>query len=204
MQKNKPDYYNDLDKIYSKIWDLLNSGLLDRDSSFHLPTFVCGYDVNLDGRIVVLRGIDKKIKKLWFHTDIRSKKITILKNNSRVSFLFYDKEEKIQLRIYGDAKINFKNDTTKKSWDKTGHMSRQCYLGDKVPGTDSAIPSSGLSDNIDNFKYSIEESEIGYENFCVIETFITRIEWLYLAAKGHRRAQFILKNNSVEKKWIIP
>ena len=83
-------------------------------------------------------------------------------------------------------------------------MSRQCYLGDKVPGTDSAIPSSGLSDNIDNFKYSIEESEIGYENFCVIETFITRIEWLYLAAKGHRRAQFILKNNSVEKKWIIP
>ena len=47
-------------------------------------------------------------------------------------------------------------------------------------------------------------SEIGYENFCVIQTFITSIDWLYLAAKGHRRARFNLKNESVEKKWLIP
>ena len=53
-------------------------------------------------------------------------------------------------------------------------------------------------------KYTIDESEIGYENFCVIETYIKSIEWLYLAAKGHRRAYFSFKNNSLEKKWLIP
>ena len=83
-------------------------------------------------------------------------------------------------------------------------MSRQCYLGDKTPGTDSTIPASGLSENVDNLKYSKEESEVGYKNFCVIETFIKSIEWLYLAATGHRRAYFSLKNNSLEKKWLIP
>ena len=83
-------------------------------------------------------------------------------------------------------------------------MSRQCYLGNKAPGTNSSIPTSGLTDDIDNLKYSIEESEIGYKNFCVIETFIRSIEWLYLASKGHRRAYFSLKNNSLEKKWLIP
>ena len=83
-------------------------------------------------------------------------------------------------------------------------MSRQCYLGEKTPGTNTYFPSSGLSENVDNFKYTIEESEIGYKNFCLIETFITSIEWLYLAAKGHRRAHFILESDSVEKKWIIP
>ena len=204
MQKKIPDFYNDLDKVYLKIWDLLNSGLLNRDSEFHLPVFICGEGKVFDGRTVVLRGIDKKDKILWFHTDIRSKKIKTLKINPGSSFLFYDKKEKIQLRITGKTKINYQNNITKKSWNKTTHMSRQCYLGNKAPGSESILPTSGLTEEVDNHKYSIEESEIGYKNFCVVEIFIESIEWLYLAAKGHRRAYFTLKNSSVEKKWLIP
>ena len=41
MLKNKPDYYNDLDKVYSKIWNLLKVGLQNRDASFHIPVFIC-------------------------------------------------------------------------------------------------------------------------------------------------------------------
>ena len=204
MQKNKPDYYNDLDKVYLKIWDLLKIGLKNRDLPFHIPVFICGNKNKSDGRIVVLRGVDEKEKKIWFHSDIRSNKIKILKSNSEASLLFYDKNEKIQLRIIGNTKINYKNDITRKSWEKTVHMSRQCYLGDKAPGSNTLNPTSGLTSNVDNLKYTLEESEIGYENFCVIETFIKSIEWLYLAAKGHRRAYFSLKNNSLEKKWLIP
>ena len=204
MQKNKPDYYNDLDKIYLKIWELLKIGLEHRDLPFHIPVFICGDKIKSDGRIVVLRGIDKKQKKIWFHSDIRSNKVKILQTNSKASFLFYDKNEKIQLRITVNTKINYKNDITIKSWKKTAHMSRQCYLGDKAPGLNTSIPTSGLTSEVDNLKYTFEESEIGYENFCVIETFIKSIEWLYLAAKGHRRAYFSLKNNSLEKKWLIP
>ena len=43
MQNNKPDYYNDLEKIYSKVCKLLNLGLLKSSSSFHLPIFICGF-----------------------------------------------------------------------------------------------------------------------------------------------------------------
>ena len=42
MQKNKPDYYNDLDKVYLKIWELLKIGLQNRDLPFHIPVFICG------------------------------------------------------------------------------------------------------------------------------------------------------------------
>ncbi len=204
MQKNIPDFYNDLEKIYIKIWDLLFSGFKDRNSNLHLPVFICGKDDVFNGRTVVLRGVDKETKTLSFHTDIRSKKIKILKINPNGSLLFYDKKEKIQLRIFGKIKINYQNDISKKSWGKTIHMSRQCYLGEKIPGTQTSIPTSGLSDDVDNFKYSIQDSETGYKNFCVIQLFIKSIEWLYLAAKGHRRAIFELENDSVEKKWIIP
>ncbi len=204
MQKNKPDYYNDLDKVYSKIWELLTLGLQNRDLPFHIPVFISSDKNKSDGRIVVLRGIDEKEKKIWFHSDIRSNKIKILKANPEASLLFYDKSEKIQLRISGNIKINYQNNISKKSWEKTAHMSRQCYLGDKPPGSDTLVATSGLTTEIDNIKYTKEESEIGYKNFCVVETFIKSIEWLYLAAKGHRRAYFNLNKKQLEKKWLIP
>ena len=204
MEKNKPDYYNDLNKVYLKIWDLLDKGLKNRDAPFHIPVFISSDKDKVDGRIVVLRGVDEKEKKIWFHSDIRSNKIEKLKNNPDVAFLFYDKSEKIQLRISGSTKINYQNNTTQSSWQKTAHLSRQCYLGNKAPGADVSAPTSGLTSKVDNLKYTIEESEIGYKNFCVIETYIKSIEWLYLAAKGHRRAYFNLNKKQLEKKWLIP
>ena len=204
MQKNRPEYYNNIDTVYLKLWKLLNEGLQNRDAPFHIPVFICGNKNQFDGRIVVLRGVDEKQKKIWFHSDIRSNKIKILKSNPKATLLFYDKSEKVQLRISGSTKINYQNNFSKASWKKTAHMSRQCYLGDKAPGTNFPSPTSGLTENVDNLKYSKEESEIGYKNFCVIETFIKSIEWLYLASKGHRRAYFLIKNNSLEKKWLIP
>ena len=81
MQKLKPDYYNNLDKVYSKIWNLLNLGLQNRDAPFHIPVFICGIKNKSDGRIVVLRGVNETEKKIWFHTDIRSNKVRILKTS---------------------------------------------------------------------------------------------------------------------------
>ena len=204
MQTNKPEYYNNLDKVYLKIWNLLNDGLLNRNNPFHIPVFICGNNKKFDGRLVVLRGLNKKNKNLWFHSDIRSNKIKVLKSNPIGTFVFYDKIEKIQLRISGKTKIYFNDDVGKTAWEKTAHMSRQCYLGEYSPGLDSLNPSSGLSEDINNSKYTIEESESGYKNFCVVKTFIESIEWLYLAARGHRRAKFSFNKALVDKEWLIP
>ena len=43
MHKNIPNYYNNLDKVYFKIWDLLCHGSVNRNSSFHLPIFISGH-----------------------------------------------------------------------------------------------------------------------------------------------------------------
>jgi len=204
VKNTQPEYYNDLDKIYLKIWNLLTLGLEKRDSPYHIPVFICSNNEFFDGRIIVLRGVSEQDKKIWFHSDIRSNKIRALKLNPKATLLFYDKTEKIQLRISCKIIINYQNDITESSWQKNAHMSRQCYLGENAPGAEIASASSGLTSDVDNFKYTIKESEKGYKNFCVIENFIESIEWLYLAAKGHRRAYFCLKNNSLEKKWLIP
>ena len=73
---------------------------------------------------------------------------------------------------------------------------------DNSPGSESSIPTSGLKPELDNFEFSKEKSEEGYKNFTVIQCKVKTIEWLYLAARGHRRARFDLKNN--KKIWLIP
>ena len=55
---------------------------------------------------------------------------------------------------------------------------------------------------LDNFNYTKEQSEEGYKNFTVIQCKIKSIEWLYLAAKGHRRAKFNLENK--KDTWLVP
>ena len=55
----------------------------------------------------------------------------------------------------------------------------------------------------DSFDYTKEESESGYKNFCVVRCKIKSIEWLYLAAKGHRRGIFDLEN-SKKFTWLVP
>ena len=55
---------------------------------------------------------------------------------------------------------------------------------------------------LEDFDYTMEQSEEGYKNFTVIKCKIKSIEWLYLAAKGHRRAKFDLEN--AKDTWLIP
>ena len=63
---------------------------------------------------------------------------------------------------------------------------------------DVLIKNSKLED----FDYTMEQSEEGFKNFTVIKCKIKSIEWLYLAAKGPRRAKFDLEN--AKDTWLIP
>ena len=74
--------------------------------------------------------------------------------------VFYDKEEKIQLRVKVICEINNQNNITKEAWEKTQHISRRCYLVDGGPGTVSKGPH--IWDDIKNLKtfdYTMEQSE---------------------------------------------
>ena len=198
----QPAYYEDFSEIKKKIWLMLEDAVSNRNSQFRIPTFICGYGSDINGRIVVLRKVDKQNNLVQFHSDIRSDKIEILKKNSSAAMLFYDKVEKIQVRLKIECIINHENNTTKVSWEKTQHISRKCYLVDNGPGTESDIPTSGLKPELDNFDYTKEQSEEGYKNFTVIQCKIKSIEWLYLAARGHRRARVDLENN--KDNWLVP
>ena len=202
MREETVSYYENFQEIEKKIWNLLTDAVQNRSSEFRTPVFICGDNKDLDGRVVVLRKADQKNNFVQYHSDIRSSKIEKIKKNPNCSIVFYGKEEKIQLRLKTICEVNYQNELTKESWENTGHISRKCYLVGIGPGTETNKPITGLDKKFDNFGFTKEESEIGYKNFCVIKCKIKSIEWLYLAAKGHRRALFDLEKN--KKNWLIP
>ena len=198
----QPAYYENLKEIQKKLWSMLDDAVVNRGSPFRIPVFICADQKDIDGRIVVLRKSDRKNNVLQFHTDLRSQKVAILKQNKNASLVFYDKEEKIQLRVKVICEINNKNSIAEESWKKTQHISRRCYLTDSGPGSVSENPTSGMISRLEDFDYTMEQSEKGYENFTVIKCEIKSIEWLYLAAKGHRRAIFDFENK--KNNWLVP
>ena len=198
----QPAYYEDLEEIQKKYWSMLDDAVTNRGSPFRIPVFICANQNDVDGRIVVLRKSDRENNLLQFHTDLRSPKVDILKKNKNASLVFYDKEEKIQLRVKVECEINNQNSKTEEYWKKTQHISRRCYLTDNPPGTSSDNPTSGMISKLEDFDYTMEQSEEGYKNFTVIKCQIKSIEWLYLAAKGHRRAKFDLETNKND--WLVP
>jgi 3-hydroxyisobutyrate dehydrogenase len=198
----QPAYYENFEEIKNKYWSMLDDAVTNRASSFRIPVFICSHKDEVDGRIVVLRKSDRENNLLQFHTDFRSPKVEILKNNNKASLLFYDKEEKIQLRVKVNCEINNQNSITEESWKKTQHISRRCYLTDSPPGTSSENPTSGMISKLEDFDYTMDQSEEGFKNFTVIKCKIKTIEWLYLAAKGHRRAMFDMENK--KESWLVP
>ena len=141
---------------------------------------------------------------LNFHTDARSPKVSSLKKNNNSLFVFYDQKLKVQLRIKTISSINNQNIITKKMWERTKLVSRKCYLTQKPPSSITSLPEDGIDDNLKGKEPTLEESEKGYKNFTVIQNQIKQIDWLYLAASGHRRLKITLKNNFPNFEWLIP
>ncbi|MCI5053831.1 MAG: pyridoxamine 5'-phosphate oxidase family protein [Pelagibacteraceae bacterium] len=205
MNDKVPDFYNNKDLIFNEIWTLLARGVVDRSEDFRLPVVIVNKGDFSDGRIVVLRGAFKDKQVLRFHTDLRSSKVDALKKNNNIYFLFYNKKRKIQVRAKGKATIHYKDQITDEAWKKTQVISRKCYLATNAPGSISENPNPGYPTELEGKNPKIEDTEIGFDNFCVIECKINEMEWLYLASQGHRRAKINIKaNGEINTEWITP
>ena len=192
-------------EIFEDIKRNLTRGVKDRKHTFHTPVF-CNVDNenSIESRVVVLRQFDSPNMVLNFHTDFRSPKILGLQQNNNSLLVFYDHKLKIQLRIKTTSTINNQNKVTQEMWEQTKLFSRKCYLTEKAPSSSTDLPEDGIDQSLGGREPTIEESERGYKNFTVVQNQIQQIDWLYLAASGHRRLKIILEKQIPSFQWIIP
>ncbi len=194
-----PYFYDDLEATLQEAWRLLKRGAKDRRSPFHTPALATQRG---DGfptvRTVVLREVDETQRRLRFHTDARSAKFREISVDPRVAVHFYDAPKKIQLRINGRATLHRDDELADMAWRATRLFSRASYRVAGIPGAAVESPHA-LSSNDDT-----DDPEAGRESFAAISVSIECLEWLYLAARGHRRARFSWTDGAVEGTWLVP
>lgn len=189
----RPKHYFDLREVERTAWDMLSRGALSRKSAFHQATVA---SVTADGlpaaRTVVLRKADRDAWTLRFHTDTRSRKFTELSQSQACEMLFYDHGAKIQVRARGNARLHHQDETTEAIWGSMRDMSKACYRQPVGPGEVLAAPDGAEGDLLSDAG--------GYSHFVVVMLAVREIEWLYLAAKGHRRA--LIERDA--GRWLAP
>jgi hypothetical protein len=197
----EPPYYDDLDGTLHQALGWLGRGIADRRSPFHTPSLAT---IRADGgpavRTVILRGFDRSQRHLRIHTDTRSTKRGEIDRDPRVALHFYDPGHKIQLRVDGQATVHVGDEIARRAWDASQPMSRECYRVTPGPGTPLADPHGAYIDR------EPTDPLAGFENFAAVLITFDRLEWLYLAAAGHRRAVFRWEGEGgrLSATWLAP
>jgi 3-hydroxyisobutyrate dehydrogenase len=204
-QINILDQHISLQSVEENCWSLLHGGAYSRKSAMHQATIATAVDGMALMRTVVLRRVDMAGKRLFLHTDLRSKKIKDFESGDSLSWLFYDQSVATQIRLSGKVILHHQDTLCREHWDKTGHHSRRYYMSDTAPSVAFSDPFTGLNPALTSFAYTLEESEKGFENFVVVETEINWMEWYYTHHTGNRRAVFRYLDGSLhEATWLSP
>lgn len=199
-QKN----WQSLDQVVAEAWAMLERGAARVKDPFHTPVLGTVRAGECHLRTVVLRGVNQPERRLICHTDVRSTKVAEILQQSQVSWLFYHPTEKVQLRLRGPATLHQADELADQRWAAAPPMSRRCYMAALGPGTLAAEPVSGLPPVFEGRTPTLAESEAGRANFAVITCRIDFMDWLYLRAPGHRRAQFTWQAEGLVASWVAP
>ena len=194
-----------LDQVMGDVMQRLTAGAKDRRSNMHTPVVATS---DADVRVMVLRAFDEAAMTLRFHTDARSPKIAAADGRA-VGVLLYDKEAKVQIRARGMGRIETDGPVADAAWAASTNYAQRCYLAQAAPGDASVEGVSGLPDWAEGVNPSDEQVAPARANFAVLLVQLERLDWLYLANSGHRRAVFTGGEGAGGAKawkgqWVVP
>lgn len=178
-------------RFFDEIKDELRKGVEKKGHPFRYFTLATlGVDKYARLRTLVLRKVSEDLM-LTFFTDKRSKKIIHIKENKRVSLLFYHPEELLQIRVQGIATIKTNQDQLKSTWNELRPGSKKSYTTKKVPGSEI--------DNPKGLEYLKDDNY-----FTVVEIEPFKIEYLKLARPDHLRIRFFREHNDWIGEFLVP
>ena len=192
-------FYDDLDGSLVEAWRLLEEGVTDRHSPCHTPSLGT---LDAEGlptvRTVVLRAVEQEARLLRFHTDLRSHKVAEIAAQPMVALHAYHPDRKIQLRLTGPALVHHGDEVARDAWQASRSFSRLCYGVEPGPGAVIEAPWDWCQGE----DGSVEAES--FQNFGAVLVKVESLEWLYLAARGHRRALFDWRSGALSQSWLVP
>jgi 3-hydroxyisobutyrate dehydrogenase len=120
-----------------------------------------------------------------------------LQLHPQISWLFYEKDIRMQLRLTGTAILHADDEVANDAWEQSRLSSRLTYTTSSASGTVLVTPELI---NLNQKEAPEELIDIAWKNFCVVETTIHQLDWVFLHHSGNRRALFDYFTNQFQ--WI--
>lgn len=158
---------------------------------------VCAVD-GPQARTVVLREVEERTRTLLVYTDTRSPKVAQLRADPRAQLVCWSRALGWQLRLRCRVEVRADGLDVSSRWARLRHTpSAQDYLSPQAPGTPlwlaaPAEPAGAMS-----------AGEVR-AHFAVMRLQVLEMDWLELAAGGHRRAVFDCRDAEMAARWCVP
>lgn len=193
-----------LDDVLDSSWKLLRRGAGSFKHPFHHPALTTMARGGPQVRTVILRGFSHEARTLICHCDVRSAKVGQIRENPRVSWLFYHPGQWIQLRLSGTASVHTDDDVAEAQWARVGPTSRINYCANLPPGSKVESPSSGLPDDLRNTAAKWFDKGTARKHFAAVTCRFDEMDWLMLKLTGNRRARFQWTDQGLDASWTVP
>jgi pyridoxamine 5'-phosphate oxidase len=199
-------FYNDLSLTLMEIQRVIEEGVTNRRAASHHPIIA---NIDTSGRpsqrVMILRECNWVSSALRFHSDLRSDKISQIEANADASVLMYDEAAKLQIRLTGRLSLGTE-EAAEQAWNASTEFARRCYMAQSAPGSQANAPMSGLPAWIEGKQPTLDMLIDARQNFAILWFEFDRIDWLYLANNGHRRAKFVrdAQSHAWNGNWLIP
>ncbi|WP_322028975.1 pyridoxamine 5'-phosphate oxidase family protein [Paraburkholderia sp. J76] len=192
-----------MDQIVDMVWAHLHAGA-NAGKERSPFTMLQAATIALDGapavRTVVLRRASREQRSVMFHTDVRSTKVAELRRDPRISLLGCDLDAGIQIRLHGVASIVEATSVRRHVWNSSQPRTLIVYRTPFAPATPVTSPAQAhAATHAENMGPSA-----GFENFCLIEVTVSRIDYLDLNPAGHMRASLVFEDGEWRGTWIAP
>ncbi len=103
--------------VLSWVWDRLSAAADAPEDSMHLQVLTTiAEDAGPDARLMVLRGVSKEQRAIWYHADAASAKVRQVQADPRVCVVVYDAGADLQLRLRGTASIVTSDEEIRAHW----------------------------------------------------------------------------------------
>ena len=200
------DINYDLYGIEALAWKKLLNGSVKKKNGFRtMCVGTISENIEPSLRIVINRKVDELQKIIYFHTDNRSRKCSDLNRDNRLSLLFYDARQRVQIVVKAHAVLHTNDFMAVDRWKATSPQARLSYMTIEPPNSRSDMPTLGYDLKFSEIKPTELQSNKYQENFSVIACNVYELEFLYLDYLGNRKANFFYNKGVLHDCfWSVP
>lgn len=197
------DALTPFDRIPEVAWRALQHGADEPAHPMHLLTLATvGADGRPSARLMVNRGADRTLGRLWFHTDSQMPKVGEMRAMPFACVTGWDRAAGVQLRIYGSVVLHQRDAVSSRHWEQLSSAAQWLYSTPDA-GRTTESEAQGAAEPPD-LRLPRDKRQIPHmltarqrDHFVVIELQVETIEWLQANQKEHRGA--IMR---AEEHWV--